>query len=101
MLGLLLAEHSWHANTDGLYRLQVRIFSQFSRDLVYLRVLTLPFIQHEQDTATIFEEKADSKRSFWVRLGYEDAFNVMTTYLSYRFQRRLKMFCKIKGLGRK
>jgi hypothetical protein len=86
----------------GYIVLQVRIFSQFSRDLlVYLRVLTLPFIQHEQDTATLFEEKADTKRSFWVRLGYEDAFNVMITYLLYRFQRRLKMFCKIKGLGRK
>ncbi|KIK02122.1 hypothetical protein K443DRAFT_80032, partial [Laccaria amethystina LaAM-08-1] len=28
---------------------------------------------HEQDTATLFEEKADTKRSFWVRLGYGDA----------------------------
>lgn len=35
---------------------------------------------HEQDSATLFEEKADTKRSFW---------------------RRLKMFCKIKGLGHK
>jgi phosphoenolpyruvate carboxylase len=78
----------------------VRIFRQFFRDLVYLRVLTSPFIQHEQDTATLFEEKPDTKRSFWVRLGYEDAFNVMTTYLLYRFQRRLKMFRKIKTLGR-
>ncbi|KIK02082.1 hypothetical protein K443DRAFT_97477 [Laccaria amethystina LaAM-08-1] len=28
---------------------------------------------HEQDTGTLFEEKVDAKRSFWVRLGYEDA----------------------------
>ncbi|KIJ99541.1 hypothetical protein K443DRAFT_679892, partial [Laccaria amethystina LaAM-08-1] len=30
---------------------------------------------HEQDTRTLFEENADTKRTFWVRLGYEDAFN--------------------------
>ena len=78
----------------------MRIFSQLSRDLVF-RVLTSPFIQHEQDTATLFEENTGRKRSFWVRLGYEDALKVMTIYLSYRFQRRLKMVCKIKGLGRK